>query len=104
MRDDNSPATQKAIKENGDSKPIAQDRKKVLQSLDAHWGLYEESPSQAKKENVNTGPGIKTSGNGMGGRKGTNSNWMFGAEEEDAKTKTKPKPGQPADTKSFWDF
>ena len=107
MRDDDSPATQKALKENVNAKPMAEDRKKVLKSLDASWGNWDDAPPQAKNRgNVvnSTGTGIKTSGNGMGGRKGTDSSWMFGAEEEDSQTKTKPKSGQAEGANSFWDF
>jgi hypothetical protein len=101
MKDENSPVTQKALNNNG-NKHVPEDRKKVLQGLNAHWGPY-ESPDANKKENNNvTERGIKTSGNGMGGRKGTNSNWMFGGEDEE-NFKPKPKQGQ-AETKSFWDF
>lgn len=97
MRDDNSPATQKALKENLHSKTLPQDRKKVLQGLDAQWGPWDQPPASK-----NTG--IKTSGNGMGGRKGTDSSWMFGEEEADSQTKTKPNSGQAEGAKSFWDF
>lgn len=41
----------------------------------AQWSLYDEEPDLAKKENA----GIKSMGNGMGGRKGaqSNFNWDF---------------------------
>lgn len=106
---DASPNPQKTSfngSENGSNatKNISEDRKKVLKGLDAHWGLYEQSPEQAKKENINSDRGINVGGNGMGGRKGTTSSWTFGDDGDDYPT-AKPKPkAQTAESKSFWDF
>jgi hypothetical protein len=100
---DDSPATKKPSNGNGNVKHVGQDRQKVLNGLNAHWGLYEDSPEQHKKENVNNlaDRGIKTSGNGMGGRKGSETNWTLGDDDYAAVPK---KNAQAAETKSFWDF
>ncbi|KAF2013112.1 hypothetical protein BU24DRAFT_452071 [Aaosphaeria arxii CBS 175.79] len=76
---------------------------KTQKSLDTHWGLYEQSPEQSKKENSNA-HGIKTSGNGMGGRKGTSRAWAIGdegGEDEQQQSTTKAPASQ---SKGFWDF
>lgn len=85
---------------------IMGDRQKLLKGLDAHWGLYEETPEQYKKENVNVnqGPGIKTSGDGMGGRKGAGRSWGIGDDDDTYKSGSQKKDNRSAESKSFWDF
>lgn len=105
---DQSPGAQKTTfngNGNGNANRIPEDRKKVVKGMDANWGLYEESPEQSKKENVNTARGIKTTGNGMGGRKGTARSWAIGGEDDDyAADVPKASNTRPAESKSFWDF
>lgn len=107
MRDD-SPGPQKTTfngNGNGNVKHVSEDRKKVIKGLDAHWGLY-ESPEQSKKENVGArANGIKTSGNGMGGRKGADPGWSIGDEGDDYQAVApRGSANKPAESKSFWDF
>lgn len=102
MTDDSPSATRE--EQAAADKGIAEDRKKVLKGMDANWGLYDESPNH--KENNR---GIKTSSNGMGGRKGAKPSWGFGDEsdeEAEKPTQTKPKAGAVRNQteKSFWDF
>ncbi|KAF2187006.1 hypothetical protein K469DRAFT_705554 [Zopfia rhizophila CBS 207.26] len=104
---DQSPNPQKTTfsgNENGNAKNVPEGRKKVVKSLDANWGLYEQSPEQSKKENVNTERGIRTSGNGMGGRKGTGRSWAIGGEDDDYAAAGPKANAQPPASKSFWDF
>ncbi|KAL7628166.1 hypothetical protein AAE478_002364 [Parahypoxylon ruwenzoriense] len=64
---------------------VGDDRKKVVKMMDANWSAYDRSPIQ--KENkpaaVNShstaddGRGIHIGGDGMGGGKGSNRNWLF---------------------------
>lgn len=82
--------------ENG---PVPEDRKKVLKSLNPHWGHYEQSPEQSKKEN-----GIKTSGNGMGGRKGTAPGWAMGDLDDENAARPTASKAQAPESKGFWDF
>ena len=88
-------------------KPVAEDRKKAIKGLDASWGLYDQSPEPVKKENAGVGfHGIKTMGNGMGGRKGAEPAWSLGDDEPEA---ARPSEGpQPAAattrSKGFWNF
>ncbi|OCL11737.1 hypothetical protein AOQ84DRAFT_437484 [Glonium stellatum] len=90
---------------NGNAKHISEDRQKVLNGLDAHWGLYEDSPEQSKKENVNGGRGIKASGDGMGRRKDAAEGWSIGNEGGGYKG-VRPKGGakEPESKGNFWDF
>jgi hypothetical protein len=101
MQDD-SPAQQKTTSNGNATGGVGPDRKKLLKGLDPHWGLYEDSPD--KKEKANTERGYKTTGNGMGARKGAEAHWMMGDEnaEFNAEYKTPAKPS--TDTKNFWDF
>ncbi|KAF2277519.1 uncharacterized protein EI97DRAFT_432383 [Westerdykella ornata] len=106
---DHSPALPKdSSNGNGTAKPIPADRKKVLSSLDSHWGLYDESPEQhqRQKENAPKERGINISGNGMGGRKGTTSNWTLGDDgvDEQQQAAQKKTHTRAAESKSFWDF
>ncbi|KAF2750930.1 hypothetical protein M011DRAFT_474415 [Sporormia fimetaria CBS 119925] len=90
---DDSPGPQKTAS-NGNAK-MTENHKKVLKGLDAHWDMYDESPQGSKKEtSVNDRP-IKTSGNGMGGRLGTESSWTYGDASEDFPA-PKPKSVQPS--------
>jgi hypothetical protein len=86
-------------------------QKKVLKNMDANWSSYDESPKL--KENANTerlakgknDTGINIAGDGMGGRKGTNRDWLYGGGEEE---ETAPKPtttrrNPNAQTGSFWE-
>lgn len=94
-------------KENNKGKPN-DTQKKVLKSLDAHWHLYDESPEPVK------GKGINIAGNGMGGRKGTESHWSMGYEgEEGSVEKEERRKEERSGTKrmagaggksDFWDF
>ncbi|KAF2729673.1 hypothetical protein EJ04DRAFT_588341 [Polyplosphaeria fusca] len=106
---DDSPGPQKTTfngNENGNAKHVPEDRKKVVKGMGANWGMYEQSPEQSKKENVDTSRGIKTSGNGMGGRKGAGRGWAIGDEEDDyaVQQTSKGKPRAAAESKNFWDF
>jgi hypothetical protein len=88
---------------NGNEYPKnSDDHKKVNKGMDANWGMYEQSPEQAKKENADA-RGIKTVGNGMGGRK-DGLDWSIGGEAEDYVVPKAKKHQQTQETKGFWDF
>jgi hypothetical protein len=65
-----------------------------------------EPPSQPKKETSEYK--INIAGNGMGGRKGTESHWSIGDDEEELPVRTKEKSGtanaRQTGEKNFWDF
>lgn len=64
---DESPGPNKMALNNG--KKLTENQQKLLKTMDADWSNYEPSPEHQK---------IKIAGNGMGGRKGTESSWnMF---------------------------
>lgn len=120
INDDSSAATRNrdngAIDGNGHGR-VPEDRKKVVKSLNANWGLYEQSPA---RQNVHRG--IKTGGDGMGGRKDVVRSWGLGDEsDEEAEREASDKrergrvaregregrgqvPAQSEATKDFWDF
>ncbi|ORX93694.1 hypothetical protein BCR34DRAFT_608481 [Clohesyomyces aquaticus] len=106
---DDSPRPEKTVLSgngNGNAaKHVPEDRQKVLKGLDAHWGLY-ESPEQSKKENVAArSNGIKTSGNGMGGRKDAGPAFSIADNSDDYQAVAPRGPGnKPAESKGFWDF
>ncbi|KAI1154793.1 hypothetical protein F4825DRAFT_146394 [Nemania diffusa] len=107
--------TDKATPDKSDAKVnISDDRKKAVKMMEPNWDSYDESPVQ--KENkpaaarngsrMKDDRGIAIGGDGMGGGKGSNRNWLF-SDEDDSQT-PKPAPGRkPPATKlgGFnWDF
>ncbi len=91
------------------SRPVADDRKKAVKMMEANWASYDVSPAQ--KENhrsmasngsrAHDDRGIHVGGDGMGGGKGSNRNWLFGNHED----KGQPAPGRKPAAKGFnWDF
>ncbi|KAK3068663.1 hypothetical protein LTS18_000571, partial [Coniosporium uncinatum] len=60
--DDKSPAANKTKNPFEETSNVPQ--KKVISSMDAHWGLYDENPNGAKENR-----GISIKGDGMGSRK-----------------------------------
>ncbi|KAF7508991.1 hypothetical protein GJ744_008547 [Endocarpon pusillum] len=82
---DTSPATGDNI--NNENQPLGGDRKKAVQTMGASWQSYDESPEQNKKA-VGSKPL----------RKGMESHWGFG-DEEDKQTAGGKKTG-----KNYWDF
>jgi hypothetical protein len=59
--------------------------KKAVQMMDHHWDTYDRSPA-SQKENRPTentpSHKINIAGDGMGGRKGTNRDWLYGDAED----------------------
>ncbi|RYP58107.1 hypothetical protein DL770_010508 [Monosporascus sp. CRB-9-2] len=95
---------------------VGEDRKKVVKMMDANWLVYDSSPAQ--KENQRSLPrngtkasedrGIHIAGDGMGGGKGSNRNWLFGADDDDSQV-AEPALGSKAGTAAKsgglnWDF
>ncbi|KAF2836265.1 hypothetical protein M501DRAFT_264237 [Patellaria atrata CBS 101060] len=110
-------STTSAEPQNGNTtgaKKIGEDKKKAHNSMDVSWSHYDQSPEDAKKENVNKwnpSQGYKTKGDGMGGAKGASRNWGFGDDSggEDVTPVRDQRQGQgkKAEMKgsgSFWDF
>jgi hypothetical protein len=94
---------------------VSEDRKKVVKMMDPNWSPHDSSPAQ--KENQPSKPsvdsehtksaGIHIGGDGMGGPKGTNRNWMFG-EDDDVSKPAKSVPGRKQGNAAAggfnWDF
>lgn len=102
---DDSPA-----RESG-SKHVGQDRQKAVKMMDANWSSYDQSPAQKENKPVKpkaTGKerGIHIGGDGMGGSRGTNRDWLFGGDEEEEPAKALPTRKQnAAKSGGFnWDF
>jgi hypothetical protein len=101
---DDSPAPTKTTfngNENGNAKKGNQNQQKVLKGMDANWGIYDESPEQAKKENYK----IVTAGNGMGGRKDSHPAWSIGQGDDYEEAPLRASKNPPGNKGSFdWDF
>lgn len=95
---DDSPAADKTTSKSGNGK--------ILKNMATNWEVYEQPLQQSKKENIERP--IKTSGNGMGGRKGTGASWSFGGGEEEEYNAPARKPRMNARAAeanaSHWDF
>ncbi|KAI0124646.1 hypothetical protein BJ170DRAFT_597505 [Xylariales sp. AK1849] len=78
---------------------VSQDRMKAVKMMDSNWSSYDASPAQkenqpSKPKPTGTKPGdrgILIGGDGMGGSKGTNRDWLFG---DDAESQPKAVPGR----------
>ena len=82
---DDSPAPNDQT--NNENRPLADDRKKAVKMMDAHWEAYDHSPEPTQK-GVPSKPG----------RRAMESQWGFDDEKE-AQTTNNKKSG-----KGFWDF
>ncbi|KAF2705123.1 hypothetical protein K504DRAFT_460898 [Pleomassaria siparia CBS 279.74] len=70
---------------NQDHQNATEDRKQGLKGMDPSWGHYEQSPDQPKKpKGSNRSNGIKTTGNGMGGRNDVGRGWGIGDSDDEA--------------------
>ncbi|KAI2466404.1 hypothetical protein F4781DRAFT_434474 [Annulohypoxylon bovei var. microspora] len=91
--------------------PVGEDRKKVVKMMDASWSNFDQSPAQKENKPIpgrsgtNDERGIRIGGDGMGGGRGSNRNWLFG-DEGDGEPKQAPQRKQgAANTGGFnWDF
>ncbi|KAH6898680.1 hypothetical protein B0T10DRAFT_473402 [Thelonectria olida] len=80
------------------SQPLPEGRKKAVEMMDANWSSYEQSPAPKKE---NKGPEddtrIHIAGDGMGGRKGTNRDWLYGESADLPQSVPGRKPGHQAE-------
>ncbi|KAI0379713.1 hypothetical protein F5Y04DRAFT_113068 [Hypomontagnella monticulosa] len=86
---------------------VGEDRKKVVKMMDANWAPYDQSPVQKENKPATRAKGdgergIHIGGDGMGGGKGSNRNWLFG--EEDDSQPAKPAPRRKLATDKSGDF
>ncbi|XXG99081.1 hypothetical protein Hte_005415 [Hypoxylon texense] len=91
--------------------PVGEDRKKAVKMMDANWSTYDQSPVQKENKPVairktDGERGIHIGGDGMGGGKGSNRNWLFGEEDEVQTPKPAPRGRGPAAKSGgfSWDF
>ncbi|KAH8737115.1 hypothetical protein BGZ61DRAFT_280995, partial [Ilyonectria robusta] len=59
---------------------VPEGHKKAVQMMNSNWSSYEPSPAPRKENNPtkNAKDGIHIAGDGMGGRAGTNRDWLYG--------------------------
>ncbi|KAK9780752.1 hypothetical protein SCAR479_01938 [Seiridium cardinale] len=92
---------------------VSHDRQKVVKMMDSNWSNFDQSPSQ--KENQPVKPkaggkggnerGIHIGGDGMGGSRGTNRDWLFGdGDDEPAKALPTRKQNAAKSGGFNWDF
>lgn len=98
------------------SKPaLGDNHKKAVKMMDANWSSYDQSPVQKENKPVaafkhtDGERGIHIGGDGMGGSKGTNRDWLFGGEDDEPVAKPVAPKGRTAGAKSAaggfsWDF
>ncbi|KAH8889566.1 hypothetical protein GQ53DRAFT_219076 [Thozetella sp. PMI_491] len=101
------------VPQEGEEEPAAkvgENRQKAVRMMESNWTAYDESPA-AQKENSNPTKkgddrGISTTGDGMGGKKGSGRGWAIGddSEEELAPRPAPKKQHAQAAKSSFWDF
>lgn len=102
---DKSPSAEKGV-----GNCVNENKAKAVKTMDASWVLFDESPDVRKRSEK----GIKTSGDGMGGKKGAGRLWGFGDDIDDeapmgALVTRKGAPGAPklvtaSAESAFWDF
>lgn len=94
MRDD-SPAQTQAPR----PQHIPEHRQKAVKMMDSHWEMKDE-PLEQEKENTLIGKGpvddnrIHIAGDGMGGKKGTNRDWLYGDNGDFEADMPKPAPSR----------
>ncbi|KFA63187.1 hypothetical protein S40285_03280 [Stachybotrys chlorohalonatus IBT 40285] len=90
--------------------PVPEARKKAVKMMDSNWSAYDESPVQKENKSrsgeTREDSRIHIAGDGMGGKKGTNRDWLYGHTDETEETPqpANRKPNHAAQQKSFWDF
>ncbi|KAL8839976.1 MAG: hypothetical protein Q9170_001518 [Blastenia crenularia] len=97
------------------NKPVPEARAKAVKMMDAQWENRDQSPEPRFQTQSRAGgkenTGIKTGGDGMGGRKGATRSWGFGDDSDedgtDGMNGGKFRPGKkqqaPKDD-AFWDY
>ncbi|KAI0838992.1 hypothetical protein F5Y06DRAFT_37152 [Hypoxylon sp. FL0890] len=95
------------------SKPaVGENRKKAVKMMDANWSSYDQSPVQkenkpiAQRSGIDGERGIHIGGDGMGGGKGSNRDWLFGDDEDTQTPNPAPRrKAAAANSGGFnWDF
>ncbi|KAH6646485.1 hypothetical protein BKA67DRAFT_105622 [Truncatella angustata] len=92
---------------------VAQDRQKAVKMMDANWSSYDKSPAQKENQPVkprasgkpSDNQGIHIGGDGMGGSKGTNRDWLFGGDDDELPKNLPGRKQNAAKPGGFdWDF
>ncbi|KAK1752394.1 hypothetical protein QBC47DRAFT_56632 [Echria macrotheca] len=87
---------------------IGDDRKKAVRMMESNWSTYDKSPAQKENNPLSTKGvderGIAIGGDGMGGKKGTNRDWLFGDDIGKTVRNVPGKQQKGGNPDSFWDF
>ncbi|RSM12988.1 hypothetical protein CDV31_006089 [Fusarium ambrosium] len=87
---------------------VPEARQKAVKMMDSNWSMYEKSPSQKENKPAQaptTDSRIHIAGDGMGGRKGTNRDWLYGdLSEQPLPTRKQPTTSAKKDSSFSWDF
>ncbi|KAM5355940.1 hypothetical protein ACJ41O_002586 [Fusarium nematophilum] len=89
--------TEKSPAPTGRAEPVPEGRMKAVKMMDHNWNIYEKSPvSQKENQPTEDRPlddtRIHIAGDGMGGRKGTNRDWLYGETQDVAQPIPTRKP------------
>jgi len=84
---------------------ISDDRMKAVKMMEANWKSYDESPAQKENKPSADGEdrGIRIAGDGMGGPKGTNRDWLYGSEDTPKAVPGKKYGARGGASKPLWD-
>ncbi|KAL8413920.1 hypothetical protein RB594_005234 [Gaeumannomyces avenae] len=113
-----NPKKQSEFGANVSRPPVPEDRKKAVKNMEANWSSYDKSPVSQKENSLPVARGVKKTdergivigGDGMGGKKGTNRDWLYSEEAEETEETLQPRPvagkkqGVPVKSGNFWDF
>lgn len=93
---------------------VSEDRKKVVKMMESNWTNYNSSPLQKENNPVEVPShsgahgdrGIHIGGDGMGGGRGSNRDWLFGDEDNSQAVKpaNRRKPATATSGGFNWDF
>ena len=77
--------------------------------MDSNWSAYDESPTQKENQarlgETQEDAGIHIAGDGMGGKKGTDRNWLYGEADEKLPKLTGGRKAAPTSQRSsLWDM
>ncbi|KAL6904386.1 hypothetical protein GGI43DRAFT_318395 [Trichoderma evansii] len=92
--------------------PVTESLQKVIKTMNTSWSLTDESPAPAPQKENQAGPGkgpdskIHIAGDGMGGKKGTQRDFIFGGDDaaEPPKQIIGRKGNHGTQKSAFWDL
>lgn len=87
---------------------VPEGKQKAVKMMDHNWEVYEQSPMKknAPAKKLEGGTHLHIAGDGMGGKKGSSRNWLYGDDDEENVKPAPSRKGNPnaASQKGFWDI